>query len=159
MEKKVLDAVTRSPGDVDLFLVQASIQPPGMVPSENSQDLVQDLLVFGHSEIERLRLDQFEGTEFLRTRKVTVHGTVPAKFTLNRSHDHVPGVVEAHIYVFAGPTEHLDMSRPWDYEAFKREHLSRWMTDPAFATMIGRANEVIEPMIELWYNGNVVVLK
>ncbi|KAF9307008.1 hypothetical protein BGZ74_001129 [Mortierella antarctica] len=113
-----------------------------MVPSENSQDVVQGLLVFGHSD-ERLRLDQFEGTEYPRTRTVIVHGTVPAKYILNKSHDHVPGVVEAHVYVFAGP-EHLDMTRPWDYEAFKREHLSSWMTDPAFTTMIGRA-EVIEP--------------
>ncbi|KAG0017802.1 hypothetical protein BGZ82_000663 [Podila clonocystis] len=159
MEKKVLNAVTRSPADADLFSVQASIQGyirypyhnqpfPGMIPSENSQDVVEGLLVFGHSDIERLRLDQFESTEYPRTRcKVTVHGTVPAKYTLNKSHDHVPGTVtEAYVYVFAGPNEHLDTTRPWDYEAFKREHLSSWMTkSPDFATMIDRAEEVFEP--------------
>ncbi|KAG0339148.1 hypothetical protein BG000_002735 [Podila horticola] len=158
MEKKVLNAVTRSPADADLFSVQASIQGyirypyhnqpfPGMIPSEDSQNVVEGLLVFGHSDIERLRLDQFEGTEYPRTQcKVTIHGTVPAKYTLNKSHDHVPGtVIEAYVYVFVGPSEHLDMTRPWDYEAFKREHLSSWMADsPDFATMIGRAEEVFE---------------
>ncbi|KAF9381833.1 hypothetical protein CPB97_007537 [Podila verticillata] len=159
MEKKVLNAVTRAPADANLFSVQASIQGyirypyhnqpfPGMIPSGNSQDVVEGLLVFGHSDIERLRLDQFEGAEYPRTQcKVTVHGAVPAKHTLDKATDLVPGaVLEAYVYVFVGPNEHLDMTRPWDYEAFKREHLSSWMTEsPDFATMIGRAEDVFEP--------------
>ncbi|KAF9918535.1 hypothetical protein BGZ65_012485, partial [Modicella reniformis] len=97
---------------------------PGMIASHDPTEIVEGLLVFGHSDLELYRLDQFEGAEYSRTTlKVTVHGHVPARFTMDKTRDCVTGTtLDAFVYVFTGPLEHLDLTRPWNYEAFKREH-------------------------------------
>ncbi|KAG0220964.1 hypothetical protein B0O80DRAFT_426211 [Mortierella sp. GBAus27b] len=155
MEPKVLNTVTRPGPDPDHFAVRATVkgytrytyhnQPfPGMIASQDPEEIVEGLLVFGHSDLELYRLDQFEGPEYPRTTlQVTVHGTVPARYTIDNTHDYDAGTtLEAFVYVFTGPLEHLDLTRPWDYEAFKREHLSHWMTiDDTFKSMMERTGE------------------
>ncbi|KAG0200742.1 hypothetical protein BGX28_006284 [Mortierella sp. GBA30] len=158
MEPKVLNAVTRPGPDSDLFTVRATIkgytrftyhnQPyPGMIPSQDPEEVVEGLLVFGHSDLERQRLDQFEGSEYPRATlksAVKIHGPVPARYTVDREHDYEAETkLDAFVYVFKGPIEHLDLNRPWDYEAFKREHVADWMTDcPTFKTMLPRITMV-----------------
>ncbi|KAF9209880.1 hypothetical protein BGZ49_010410 [Haplosporangium sp. Z 27] len=152
MEPKVLNAVTRPDPDSDIFAVRASVkgytrftyhnQPyPGMIVSKDPNEVVEGLLVFGHSDLERHRLDSFEGSEYPRTTLlITIHGQVPAKYTIDKIQDYEPETqIDAFIYLFAGPIEHLDLNRPWDYEAFKREHVVDWMTsDDTFKCMVER---------------------
>ncbi|KAF8934548.1 hypothetical protein EDD21DRAFT_306738 [Dissophora ornata] len=155
MEPKVLNAVTRPGPDTDLFVVRASVkgytrytyhnQPfPGMVASENPNEIVEGLLVFGHNDLERYRLDQFEGPEYPRTTlPVTVHGSVPARYTVDKQKDHdAETTLDSFVYLFTGPRQHLDLNRPWDYEAFKSEHVAGWITaDATFKTMVQRTEE------------------
>ncbi|ORZ09699.1 hypothetical protein BCR41DRAFT_388225 [Lobosporangium transversale] len=175
MESNVLNAVTRPKPDAELFSARASIkrismgtrkdlkpiclylqgytrytyhnQPfPGMIPSDDAEEIVEGLLVFGHSDLERHRLDQFEGPEYPRiVCSVTVHEKVPARFTINKLNDYEPEtVMDAFVYVFKGPIEHLDLKRPWDYEAFKQEHVLAWMTaDATFKSMVERTENRI----------------
>ncbi|KAG0199578.1 hypothetical protein BGX33_011562 [Mortierella sp. NVP41] len=155
MNEKVLNAVTRPGPDSNLFTVKATIkgysrftyhnQPfPGMIASKDPEELVEGLLVFGHSDLERHRLDQFEGTEYPRTTlPVQLQGPVPAAYTQHRTHDYeANATIDAFVYLFTGPTEHLDLNRPWDYEAFKRDHVSDWMTvDATFQSMVERSEK------------------
>ncbi|KAG0264409.1 hypothetical protein BG011_006885 [Mortierella polycephala] len=117
---------------------------PGMIASQDPQETVEGLLVFGHSDLERYRLDQFEGSEYLRTTlSVTVHGQVLARYMGDKSQDYEPEtVLDAFVYVFVGPLEHLDLTRPWDYEAFKQEHVAPWITQSStFKAMVDRTEE------------------
>jgi hypothetical protein len=112
-----------------------------MIASQDPEEIVEGLLVFGHSDLELHRLDQFEGPEYPRTTlQITVHDRVPAQFTMDMTHDYeTETTLDAYAYVFTGSLEHLDLTRPWDYEAFKREHLSNWMTiDDTFKSMMER---------------------
>ncbi|KAF9403197.1 hypothetical protein BGX21_006380 [Mortierella sp. AD011] len=155
MEPKVLNAVTRPGPDADTFSVRASVkgytrytyhnQPyPGMITSQDPNEIVEGLLVFGHSDLERHRLDQFEGSEYPRTTiSITVHGRVPGKYTIDKASDYEPETtLDAFVYLFTGPMDHLDLNRPWDYEAFKREHVADWMTtDDTFKIMVERTGQ------------------
>ncbi|KAF9938693.1 hypothetical protein BGZ67_010534 [Mortierella alpina] len=159
MEPKVLNSVTRPGPEADLFTVRASIQGyirypyhnepyPGMVASEDSHEFVEGLLVFGHTMMDRFRLDQFEGSNLFiplnmshiqeytrRVLSVKILDPVPAKYNVQGQCQPLSAgdLVEAYVYVFTGPREHLDTSRPWDFEAFQREHLAIWMqTSPDF---------------------------
>ncbi|KAG0200746.1 hypothetical protein BGX28_006288 [Mortierella sp. GBA30] len=141
MEPKVLNSVTRPGPEADLYTVRASIQGyirhpyhnepyPGMVPSKDENELVEGLLVFGHAMMDRFRLDQFEGSEYTReVLSVKVLDPVPGKYNIKGNSqplsagDHV----QAYVYIFTGPRNHLDVSRQWDFEAFQREHLDVWM--------------------------------
>ncbi|KAG0367340.1 hypothetical protein BC939DRAFT_502701 [Gamsiella multidivaricata] len=155
MEPRVLNAVTRPKPGTDLFIVRASVkgytrytyhnQPfPGMIVSKDPNEIVEGLLVFGHSDAERRRLDQFEGPEYPRTSlPVTIHGQVPARFTAEKQQSYeAESTVDAFVYLFTGPLEHLDLNRPWDYEAFKRDNVVAWTTaDDIFKSMILRSEE------------------
>ncbi|KAF9431886.1 hypothetical protein BGZ76_011573 [Entomortierella beljakovae] len=154
MEPKVLNAVTRPAPDADHFAVRATVkgytrytyhnQPfPGMITSQDPEEIVEGLLVFGHTDLERYRLDQFEGSEYPRTTLfVTVHGHVPAKYTIGDKDIEPETNLEAFAYLFTGPLEHLNLEKPWDYEAFKREHVADWMTiDDTFKSMVERTEE------------------
>ncbi|KAF9956342.1 hypothetical protein BGZ70_009938 [Mortierella alpina] len=147
MEPKVLNSVTRPGPEADLFTVRASIQGyirypyhnepyPGMVASQDDHEAVEGLLVFGHTMMDRFRLDQFEGSEYTRRLlPVKVLDPVPGKYNVQGQYQRLSAgdLVQAYVYVFTGPREHLDTSRPWDFEAFQREHLAIWMqTSPDF---------------------------
>ncbi|KAG0229434.1 hypothetical protein BGW42_001589 [Actinomortierella wolfii] len=167
MDRRVLDAVTRPEPGADHYTVRASIsgfirhpyrtQPyPGMIPAKDPSHIVEGLLVFGHSEIERHRLDQFEGSEYPRSvQKVTVLDPVPAKYAVHPDQGDIAAgtVIEAFAYVFSGPLEHLDLTREWDFEAFKRDSCAKWISaSPDFANMIDRStapfeSSVLSPLI------------
>jgi hypothetical protein len=114
-----------------------------MIVSKNPTETVEGLLVFGHTPQELHRLDQFEGPEYPRsTLAVRLSSPVPSSYTLDRR---VGGyeegeMVDAYVYLFSGPIEHLDLDRPWDYERFKKEHVKEWMTvDATFQSMVARS--------------------
>ncbi|KAF9166475.1 hypothetical protein DFQ26_007763 [Actinomortierella ambigua] len=169
MDPRVLNAVTRPEADAEHYSVRASIsgfirypyhnQPyPGIIPVDDPSRTVNGILVFGHSDLERHRLDQFEGSEYPRSvQKVQILDPVPAKYATavvhspddQHQHQHhhqgddtIPAgtVLEAYAYVFEGPLEHLDRTREWDFAAFQRENCARWISaSPDFATMIERS--------------------
>ncbi|KAG0056260.1 hypothetical protein BGZ83_005815 [Gryganskiella cystojenkinii] len=162
MDARVRDSVTRSGPDAKIFVAKGSIkgyirypyynQPfPGMIASEDPEATVEGLLIFGLTDQDRYRLDQFEGPEYPRsTLTVKVHEPVPAEWTLLKANDieqddYIPETtLQAFVYTFTGPLVHLDRTRPWDYEAFKRDHLSTWMTkSPTFASMVERTTEAM----------------
>ncbi|KAG0376361.1 hypothetical protein BGX24_007854 [Mortierella sp. AD032] len=141
MSTRVLNSVTRPGPEANLFSVPATIQGyvrypyhnepyPGMIASEDTTQAVEGLLVFGHTLMDRFRLDQFEGSEYTREiLPVKLHSPVPAAFNImdGKKPLQAGDVVQCYVYVFTGPHAHLDQSRPWDYEAFRREHLDVWM--------------------------------
>ncbi|KAG0284342.1 hypothetical protein BGZ96_011277 [Linnemannia gamsii] len=155
MNEKVLNAVTRpGPDSNTLFAIKATVQGytrftyhnqpyPGMVLSKDPTETVEGLLVFGHTAQELYRLDQFEGPEYPRsTLPVRLSASVPSSYTLNgRVKGYGEGeTVNAYVYLFTGPMEHLDQNRPWDYEKFKKEHVDDWMSiDATFQYMVERA--------------------
>ncbi|KAF9975854.1 hypothetical protein BGZ73_000305 [Actinomortierella ambigua] len=173
MDPRVLNAVTRPEPGADHYAVRASIrgfirypyynQPyPGIIPSEDPSREVEGILVFGHSDLERHRLDRFEGSEYPRSiQKIKVLDPVPARYVSalpsspassdSSSSETTEGVtagtvMEAYAYVFEGPLEHLDLTREWDFEAFQRENCARWISaSPDFATMIERSTMPFSP--------------
>ncbi|GJJ78841.1 hypothetical protein EMPS_11200 [Entomortierella parvispora] len=161
MDAKVRDTVTRSALDSRIFVVKASIKGyvrypyynepfPGMIASEDPEATVDGLLIFGLSDQDRYRLDQFEGAEYPRsTLTVTTLETVPAEWTLLKGHpilgpqeDYTPGsTLQAYVYTFTGPLIHLDRTRAWDFEEFKKNHLDNWvMKGSHFAAMVARTD-------------------
>lgn len=124
---------------------------PGMIASEDPEATVDGLLIFGYSDQDRYRLDQFEGAEYPRsTLTVSTLEPVPAEWTLLKDYpgqepreDYTVGTtLQAYVYTFTGPLVHLDRTRPWDFAEFKKNHLDNWVTKSAgFATMVGRTTE------------------
>ena len=122
-----------------------------MIASEDPEATVDGLLIFGLSDQDRYRLDQFEGPEYPRsTLIVSTLESVPAEWTLLKGHpsqglqeDYTPGTtLQAYVYTFTGPLVHLDRTRSWDFAAFKKNHLDHWITKSAdFATMVGRTTD------------------
>ncbi|KAF9131012.1 hypothetical protein BGW39_002374 [Mortierella sp. 14UC] len=159
MNEKVLNAVTRpDPDSNTLFAVKATVkgytrftyhnQPyPGMIPSKNPLELVEGLLVFGHTPLELHRLDQFEGAEYPRsTLPVQLLSPVSSIHTIDGREEGYKEneTIEAFVYLFEGPLEHLDLERPWDYEQFKRDHVNDWMTvDATFQSMVARSEKAM----------------
>ncbi|KAG0376365.1 hypothetical protein BGX24_007858 [Mortierella sp. AD032] len=159
MNEKVLNAVTRpGPDSNTIFAVKATVtgytrftyhnQPyPGMIPSKNPSEQVEGLLVFGHTPLELYRLDQFEGPEYPRSiLNVQILSPVPSSYTLTGEGGGYKEneVIEAFVYLFEGPMEHLDLERPWDYEQFKRDHVKNWMTvDATFQSMVERSEKAM----------------
>ncbi|KAF9143529.1 hypothetical protein BGX30_000218 [Mortierella sp. GBA39] len=159
MNEKVLNAVTRpGPDSNTLLAVNATIQGytrftyhnqpyPGMIPSTNPLEIVSGLLVFGHTPLELHRLDEFEGSEYPRsTIPVRLSSAVPSTYTIDgRVEGYAEGeMVDAYVYLFSGPMEHLDLERPWDYEKFKQEHVKDWMTvDATFQSMVERSEKAM----------------
>ncbi|KAF9209876.1 hypothetical protein BGZ49_010406 [Haplosporangium sp. Z 27] len=141
MEPRVLNSVTRPGPESNLHSVRATIEGfvrypyhgmpyPGMIASEDKNHIVEGLLVFGHTLMDRIRLDQFEGSEYTREiLSVRVLDPVPGSFNQQgQSKPLAAGeLVSAYVYVFSGPHKHLDMTREWDFEAFQREHVTIWM--------------------------------
>ncbi|KAG0220968.1 hypothetical protein B0O80DRAFT_498155 [Mortierella sp. GBAus27b] len=141
MDPRVLNAVTRPGPEANLHTVRATIEGfvrhpyqgapyPGMIPSPDKTHTVEGILVFGHTMMDRFRLDQFEGDEYTRELlPVTVHNSVPGSFNVQGQSEPLESgdTVRAYVYVFTGPYEHLDRTREWDYEAFKRDHVNEWM--------------------------------
>ncbi|KAF9921336.1 hypothetical protein FBU30_008674 [Linnemannia zychae] len=143
MSTRVLNSVTRPGPEANLYTVPASIQGyvrypyhnepyPGMIASKDDTLLsVEGLLVFGHTLVDRFRLDQFEGSEYTReVLPVNVLASVPGEYNhMGNKKPIIKGdTVLAYVYVFTGPHEHLDRSRIWDFESFKRDHLVEWMS-------------------------------
>ncbi|KAF9141139.1 hypothetical protein BG015_001379 [Linnemannia schmuckeri] len=142
MSTRVLNSVTRPGPEANLYTVPAAIRGyvrysyhnepyPGMIATKEEGCIVEGLLVFGHSLMDRFRLDQFEGSEYTREiLSVKVLAPVPGDFNvMNGKKPLAAGdVIQSYVYVFTGPHAHLDQSRPWDYEAFKRDHLELWMS-------------------------------
>ncbi|KAF8934544.1 hypothetical protein BGZ58_005628 [Dissophora ornata] len=148
MEPKVLNSVTRPGPEANLYTVRASIEGfirypyhdepyPGMIASTEKSHKVEGLLVFGHTMMDRFRLDQFEGSEYTReVLQVKVLDPVPGAYNVQgQSMPLTAGdIVSAYVYVFTGPHEHLDRTKEWDFDAFQREHVAIWMqTSPDFA--------------------------
>ncbi|KAF9921340.1 hypothetical protein FBU30_008678 [Linnemannia zychae] len=159
MNEKVLNAVTRPGPDSNvLYSVKATVQGytrftyhnqpyPGMIPSKDPQELVEGLLVFGHTPLELARLDQFEGSEYPRSiLPVRLLSSVPSSYTIDgRVQGYEAGeTIDAFVYLFTGPLEHLDLNRPWDYEKFKQDHVKDWMTvDTTFQAMVERSEKAM----------------
>ncbi|KAF9900066.1 hypothetical protein EC991_007951 [Linnemannia zychae] len=159
MNEKVLNAVTRpGPDSNSRFAVKATIQGytrftyhnqpyPGMIPSTNPLEIVEGLLVFGHTPLELHRLDQFEGSEYPRsTIPVKLLSSVPSLYTIDGREEGYQEneTIDAFVYLFTGPLKHLDLQRPWDYEQFKRDHVKDWMTvDATFQTMVERTEKAM----------------
>ncbi|KAK3816749.1 MAG: putative disease resistance protein Aig2 [Linnemannia elongata] len=142
MSTRVLNSVTRPGPEANLHTVPATIQGyvrypyhnepyPGMIASKDDPtSIVEGLLVFGHSLMDRFRLDQFEGSEYTREiLPIKVLAPVPGEYNAMDGKKPLAAgdVVKSYVYVFTGPHVHLDQSRLWDYEAFKRDHLDVWM--------------------------------
>ncbi|KAF9188211.1 hypothetical protein BGZ51_000738 [Haplosporangium sp. Z 767] len=141
MEPRVLASITRPGPEADLYTVRASIEGyirhpyhdapyPGMIPSQDKMQAVEGLLVFGHTLMDRFRLDQFEGSEYTReVLSVKILDPVPGAYNVEGRHKPLSqgDLVQAYVYIFTGPREHLDQSREWDFEAFQRDHLDVWM--------------------------------
>ncbi|KAF9357331.1 hypothetical protein BGX34_009434 [Mortierella sp. NVP85] len=141
MSPAVLNAVTRPGPESNLYTVRASIegyvrhpyrnQPyPGMIASHDKTLVVEGNLVFGHTLMDRFRLDQFEGDEYTReVLPVKVHDVVPGAFNVQgQSNPLAAGdIIHAYVYVFTGPHGCLDQTREWDFEAFQRDHVKQWI--------------------------------
>ncbi|KAF9403192.1 hypothetical protein BGX21_006375 [Mortierella sp. AD011] len=101
-----------------------------MIASSDKSHIVEGILFFGHTLMDRVRLDQFEGSEYTRqVLLVRILDPVPGSFNVQgQSKPLETGeVVPAYVYIFTGPREHLDLTREWDFEAFQREHVTAWM--------------------------------
>ncbi|KAG0367344.1 hypothetical protein BC939DRAFT_502697 [Gamsiella multidivaricata] len=141
MEPRILNSVTRPGPEADLYTVRASIKGyirhpyhnepyPGMVASDETSRVVEGLLVFGHTMMDRFRLDQFEGSEYTKeVLQVQVLDPVPGVYNvLGQSKPLAAGdFVSAYVYVFTGPHIYLDRAREWDFETFQRDHVTIWM--------------------------------
>ncbi|KAI9237732.1 MAG: hypothetical protein BYD32DRAFT_415674 [Podila humilis] len=147
MAPAVLDSVTRPGIDSNLCRVHAVIEGfvrhpyhnepyPGMIASTDSTKTVEGILVFGHSAIDVFRLDRFEGGEYTRELlPVKILESVPASFTHGQQPLDAGTTVLSNVYIFTGPVKHLDLTREWDFEAFKNEQLAQWMqTSSDFVT-------------------------
>ncbi|KAF9352200.1 hypothetical protein BGX26_009938 [Mortierella sp. AD094] len=73
MEPRVLNSVTRPGPESKIHSVRATIEGyvrhpyhnepyPGMIASYDKSHIIEGLLVFGHTLMDRVRLDQFEGS-------------------------------------------------------------------------------------------------
>lgn len=114
-------------------------------PPESSS--VLGVVVTGLTEGDVLRLDVFEGTMY---EKRSVKVKVPKRKgapededdkSLQKGLDHTAHLtgkqeedemeeVEATTYVWTDPEEDLDMGAEWDFESFKRDKLTWWITAP-----------------------------
>ncbi|KAI1318192.1 hypothetical protein EDD11_007075 [Mortierella claussenii] len=141
MEPRVLNSVTRPGPEANLYTVRATIEGyirhpyhnepyPGMIASEDKTLIVEGLLVFGHTVMDRFRLDQFEGSEYTReVLPVKVLDPVPGSYNaIGGSNPLAPGdIVPAYVYVFTGPHGSLNLTKEWDFNAFQQEHVTIWM--------------------------------
>ncbi|KAF9896700.1 hypothetical protein BX616_006927 [Lobosporangium transversale] len=141
MDSRVLNSVTRPGPESNLYSVRATIEGyirypyhnepyPGMIISSDKTNIVHGLLVFGHTMMDRFRLDQFEGSEYSReVLPVKVLDPVPGSFNVIGQFEPLsPGdVISAYVYVFTGSHRNLDQTKEWDFEAFRRDHVTIWM--------------------------------
>lgn len=82
---------------------------PGIIPQEGES--VRGVYATGLTEANMIKLDQFEGTEYVKeTAKVRLVDTGEE--------------VETTVYVYQNPEE-LE-AKEWDFEHFKREKLALW---------------------------------
>ncbi|GJJ78838.1 hypothetical protein EMPS_11197 [Entomortierella parvispora] len=137
-DPRVLNSVTRPGPEANVCTVRGLIhgftrhpyhnEPyPGMIASEDKTQTVDGLLLFGLTIMDRFRLDQFEGSEYTRE-VLSVQVLDPVTAEYNPSGPLKEGdMVTAYVYVFTGPVEHLDRTRSWDYEAFQREQVAKWI--------------------------------
>ncbi|KAF9432610.1 hypothetical protein BGZ76_010566 [Entomortierella beljakovae] len=141
MDSRVLNSVTRPGPESNLHSVRATIEGyirypyhdapyPGMIASDDNTHIVEGMLFFGHSLMDRTRLDQFEGSEYTRkVLQVKVLDPVPASFNIQgQQKPLVPGdLVPSYVYIFTGPLDHLITTREWDFDTFRRDHVKQWM--------------------------------
>ncbi|KAG0256138.1 hypothetical protein DFQ27_005890 [Actinomortierella ambigua] len=101
---------------------------PGMIASSDPDAFVDGVLIFGLTPVDHTKLDEFEGDEYTRASvPVAVKDQVPASKPSEQGSLLAGSTVTATTYLFSGPRHHLDLTKQWDYEAFARDHLDRWM--------------------------------
>lgn len=117
----VLEGYSRHPV---INFVFPGIIPSSSLPASTDKSLpgqvsaVPGILFMELTDAEMEILDWFEDVEYTRTNVSVITEKEKQK-----------QLVPTQVYVWTNPLEELDLTRPWDYEQFRKERLSQYLVE------------------------------